>query len=139
MWCSSMALQPSTRFSNDASSSPFNGGTPPRQGTQNLLAKSDITYAIVAPKRMIGARSEEHTSELQSLAYLVCRLLLEKKKKQLNIISHQHTYKFQSLVQMSTHALVSPNSRDKVSERGPEIHGLHILLSAIPRAYYKHH
>src|SRR2546425_8750564 len=28
-----------------------------------------------------GSRSEEHTSELQSLAYLVCRLLLEKKKK----------------------------------------------------------
>src|SRR5205823_10936278 len=28
-----------------------------------------------------GDRSEEHTSELQSLAYLVCRLLLEKKKK----------------------------------------------------------
>src|SRR2546425_7059356 len=27
-----------------------------------------------------GCRSEEHTSELQSLAYLVCRLLLEKKK-----------------------------------------------------------
>src|SRR5205823_11294997 len=31
--------------------------------------------------RPITARSEEHTSELQSLAYLVCRLLLEKKKK----------------------------------------------------------
>src|SRR2546425_11450632 len=29
----------------------------------------------------VGRRSEEHTSELQSLAYLVCRLLLEKKKK----------------------------------------------------------
>src|SRR2546425_3530024 len=28
-----------------------------------------------------SVRSEEHTSELQSLAYLVCRLLLEKKKK----------------------------------------------------------
>src|SRR2546425_2225507 len=28
-----------------------------------------------------GGRSEEHTSELQSLAYLVCRLLLEKKKQ----------------------------------------------------------
>src|SRR5205823_13175828 len=28
-----------------------------------------------------SGRSEEHTSELQSLAYLVCRLLLEKKKK----------------------------------------------------------
>src|SRR2546425_8106087 len=32
-----------------------------------------------------GERSEEHTSELQSLAYLVCRLLLEKKKK-----THNH-------------------------------------------------
>src|SRR2546425_12255843 len=31
---------------------------------------------------LIRSRSEEHTSELQSLAYLVCRLLLEKKKIQ---------------------------------------------------------
>src|SRR2546425_6575692 len=31
--------------------------------------------------RIASRRSEEHTSELQSLAYLVCRLLLEKKKK----------------------------------------------------------
>src|SRR2546425_6684469 len=31
--------------------------------------------------RCAPPRSEEHTSELQSLAYLVCRLLLEKKKK----------------------------------------------------------
>ena len=31
-------------------------------------------------------RSEEHTSELQSLTNLVCRLLLEKKKKQYNLI-----------------------------------------------------
>src|SRR5205823_8154437 len=31
-------------------------------------------------------RSEEHTSELQSLAYLVCRLLLEKKKKNIILI-----------------------------------------------------
>src|SRR5687767_15436746 len=34
-----------------------------------------------APHQSIVTRSEEHTSELQSLAYLVCRLLLEKKKK----------------------------------------------------------
>src|SRR2546425_6113284 len=33
-------------------------------------------------RRGQGRRSEEHTSELQSLAYLVCRLLLEKKKKE---------------------------------------------------------
>src|SRR3989441_521993 len=32
------------------------------------------------PPRRASERSEEHTSELQSLAYLVCRLLLEKKK-----------------------------------------------------------
>src|SRR2546423_15453764 len=32
-------------------------------------------------RRRALTRSEEHTSELQSLAYLVCRLLLEKKKK----------------------------------------------------------
>src|SRR3712207_7146990 len=31
----------------------------------------------------LGIRSEEHTSELQSRQYLVCRLLLEKKKRQL--------------------------------------------------------
>src|SRR5687767_1895493 len=35
---------------------------------------------IVDSNLLIHARSEEHTSELQSLAYLVCRLLLEKKK-----------------------------------------------------------
>src|SRR2546425_1903385 len=33
------------------------------------------------PRAGLAGRSEEHTSELQSLAYLVCRLLLEKKKK----------------------------------------------------------
>src|SRR2546423_8826559 len=33
-------------------------------------------------------RSEEHTSELQSLAYLVCRLLLEKKKKKTKSLIH---------------------------------------------------
>src|SRR5437899_11876901 len=32
-------------------------------------------------RRNAGKRSEEHTSELQSLRHLVCRLLLEKKKK----------------------------------------------------------
>src|SRR3989441_7104265 len=36
---------------------------------------------IISPAPWATRRSEEHTSELQSLAYLVCRLLLEKKKK----------------------------------------------------------
>src|SRR3712207_8195536 len=34
----------------------------------------------------VHPRSEDHTSELQSRQYLVCRLLLEKKKKTVNII-----------------------------------------------------
>src|SRR5205823_12753749 len=38
-----------------------------------------FTVALSVPS--VTVRSEEHTSELQSLAYLVCRLLLEKKKK----------------------------------------------------------
>src|SRR2546425_393601 len=43
---------------------------------KHRLSKPSIESAI-------GTRSEEHTSELQSLAYLVCRLLLEKKKKRI--------------------------------------------------------
>src|SRR5947209_15418589 len=38
-------------------------------------------------------RSEEHTSELQSRQYLVCRLLLEKKKKKIKIIFYIKKYK----------------------------------------------
>src|SRR2546423_11665264 len=41
-------------------------------------------------------RSEEHTSELQSLAYLVCRLLLEKKKKTSGYTTASHTSHLQS-------------------------------------------
>src|SRR3712207_7853268 len=37
------------------------------------------------------ARSEEHTSELQSRQYLVCRLLLEKKKNKITLAHQEHT------------------------------------------------
>src|SRR2546425_8733550 len=47
------------------------------------LLREDLLGEIQQARREIGElgerRSEEHTSELQSLAYLVCRLLLEKK------------------------------------------------------------
>src|SRR5207253_7545567 len=47
-----------------------------------------------APPPTVGIRrSEEHTSELQSRGHLVCRLLLEKKKKK-NIIKHSKIYKY---------------------------------------------
>src|SRR3712207_8161006 len=39
-----------------------------------------------ARRRHRGRRSEEHTSELQSRQYLVCRLLLEKKKKHVRVV-----------------------------------------------------
>src|SRR3712207_7646402 len=39
-----------------------------------------------------GDRSEEHTSELQSRQYLVCRLLLEKKKKNVQLYADLHSH-----------------------------------------------
>src|SRR3712207_7293863 len=42
--------------------------------------------------RRARERSEEHTSELQSRQYLVCRLLLEKKKKTLSLSFSQYFY-----------------------------------------------
>src|SRR5947209_11793214 len=49
----------------------------------STLPAAESTGAGSAAKMSAGAigRSEEHTSELQSRQYLVCRLLLEKKKK----------------------------------------------------------
>src|SRR2546425_9152576 len=47
----------------------------------HLLVQPIPPRAFVRTRMCCVARSEEHTSELQSLAYLVCRLLLEKKKK----------------------------------------------------------
>src|SRR3989441_10327348 len=46
-----------------------------------LVPAASILEAVVVTGYGTQRRSEEHTSELQSLAYLVCRLLLEKKKK----------------------------------------------------------
>src|SRR5229473_2879398 len=51
------------------------GGSLELTDVRGHRAKSGVTLPLG------GLRSEEHTSELQSLAYLVCRLLLEKKKK----------------------------------------------------------
>src|SRR2546429_1164905 len=45
------------------------------------LAGARIVGAYVTGRRTLFFRSEEHTSELQSRLHLVCRLLLEKKKK----------------------------------------------------------
>src|SRR2546425_7353374 len=52
------------------------------------LCPSLVAVIVAEPATF---RSEEHTSELQSLAYLVCRLLLEKKKKIKKSINRQET------------------------------------------------
>src|SRR5437016_10939364 len=49
------------------------------------------------PARCISCRSEEHTSELQSLTNLVCRLLLEKKKKKNNNKRHKKKDKIKTI------------------------------------------
>src|SRR3989441_5117393 len=51
---------------------------PQNVGFQLAIHRVKMNRPDARPRRW-GGRSEEHTSELQSLAYLVCRLLLEKK------------------------------------------------------------
>src|SRR2546425_8281932 len=57
--------------------------SPPSAFPDSTALSESFSFSWVPSKRLRSgppARSEEHTSELQSLAYLVCRLLLEKKK-----------------------------------------------------------
>src|SRR5437879_10912352 len=54
----------------------------------SALPSENVTVAVASP-----SRSEEHTSELQSPMYLVCRLLLEKKKKNKIRREYQKHYK----------------------------------------------
>src|SRR3712207_7941911 len=50
------------------------------RGGLEHVGLADLRAALLEQLRSLVARSEEHTSELQSRQYLVCRLLLEKKK-----------------------------------------------------------
>src|SRR5947199_3479132 len=50
-----------------------------RYGLLRISSTQDVRFSYGAVEE--GRRSEEHTSELQSLRHLVCRLLLEKKKQ----------------------------------------------------------
>src|SRR5262245_64350104 len=51
---------------------------------RNIHTTNSVQLLTKEERAQKQARSEEHTSELQSLRHLVCRLLLEKKKKQNN-------------------------------------------------------
>src|SRR5690606_27301108 len=60
---------------------------PERADVESVLGLAEIVggtvaeHVLAAPQVLLNSRSEEHTSELQSRENLVCRLLLEKKKK----------------------------------------------------------
>src|SRR3989441_1324520 len=58
-------------------------GAKPSASSRRLSARftNSCVVRVFGPALAKATRSEEHTSELQSLAYLVCRLLLEKKKR----------------------------------------------------------
>src|SRR2546425_7289170 len=85
-WASAFALGAVVSPPDVAAATAFLRRLPmPRRVVTILAGESMINdAAAIVAYRVAGAaavRSEEHTSELQSLAYLVCRLLLVKKKK----------------------------------------------------------
>src|SRR3712207_7633315 len=62
-----------------------------RCGCAAVRALDEVRLTVCggeACDRAMASRSEEHTSELQSRQYLVCRLLLEKKKNILPLMKH---------------------------------------------------
>src|SRR5438552_11226292 len=69
-----------------ANHNPRVGGSSPSSGTREASCNSDPSHSPTA-----SARSEEHTSELQSPDHLVCRPLLEKKKTKSNAMRLQPT------------------------------------------------
>src|SRR5437016_10189672 len=62
--------------------------SPPRDRARALATPHPYLYLFQCVRTCSIARSEEHTSELQSLTNLVCRLLLEKK----NLCERIHAY-----------------------------------------------
>src|SRR3712207_8487821 len=67
--------------------------------TRRISSRADAGSPVARGDRRAcadQARSEEHTSELQSRQYLVCRLLLEKKKYNVNNFSDHDSF-YQSL------------------------------------------
>src|SRR3712207_8833394 len=73
-------------FSPDGKLLATGGGAPTQEGELKILTVEDGKVAVnittnVHSDTAFGVRSEEHTSELQSRQYIVCRLLLETKPK----------------------------------------------------------
>src|SRR3712207_7897727 len=71
-------LDPGDRVPHDPTERAGTRGCPTHLLDQSLDVRS--LFADQHVRELVNDRSEEHTSELQSRQYLVCRLLLEKKK-----------------------------------------------------------
>src|SRR3712207_7966757 len=81
--CASSSRAFASRRSRTVFSSSFHLATSslmPASSISDIAATAPNSIFETAPSSSASSRSEEHTSELQSRQYLVCRLLLEKKK-----------------------------------------------------------
>src|SRR2546422_7270213 len=80
-----------TLFRSPAPTSSAPGSSSTRSGKRSSASALRRSSARCPPDRRL-VRSEEHTSELQSRLHLVCRLLLEKKKKKCKRIIDEYAY-----------------------------------------------
>src|ERR1035441_11025186 len=92
------------RLSTPQEGSAFCGANRPYTGYEEIKVQISAREEILleAFRRLPAERSEEHTSELQSLRHLVCRLLLEKK---------EHTSELQSLRPIVCSLLLADETR----------------------------
>src|SRR5258707_11953777 len=66
----------------------------------------------LVPWTRLDPRSEEHTSELQSRQYLVCRLLLEKKKSNATDLYRHHGFHGEACLLSTTRRAITPGYRE---------------------------
>src|SRR2546425_9570295 len=86
------------------------------------LARPEAAHAIAQLARAMFERSEEHTSELQSLAYLVCRLLLEKKKRKLHILATgRRTTTITTLIHSPSECVLAPHRHSPIGPRAEHL------------------
>src|SRR3712207_8928280 len=83
--------QPRPRPGDRGTPFPHRSGPFPHHGSQQFRAVVELHDLRANVDVDVASRSEEHTSELQSRQYLVCRLLLEKKTPTVNLLTHHYT------------------------------------------------
>src|SRR5256884_3295503 len=77
---------PPNKMATDRSTTDLNPATPQSDAAKTVVPSASSASDENNERVRCSARSEEHTSELQSRLHLVCRLLLEKKKHRVHIL-----------------------------------------------------